>query len=187
MPDSGVWRQSVGWLTAVLVASWLARVLWALWNRTAMEDAERGLYRTQEPLGVLLALFVELLLTAVAVVTFNGWTFTLAGLGVLVPLIAVAVAQGRCRAPKGLQTATPEPSTSSAIVAGRALMALGFLSMVIVGVPVVLPRRGAERATLCGAALRYRLELGRGRHFPARRRRHVSRHHQEHTKNLQRT
>ena len=135
IPDAGVWRRSVGWLSAVLVASWLARVLWALWDHGAMDDAERGLYRTQEPVGVLLVLFVELLLTAVAAVTFSGWTFALAGLGVLIPLIAVAIAQGRSRPPKVLQTATPEPSTSSAIVAWRALVDLGFVGIVIVGVP----------------------------------------------------
>jgi hypothetical protein len=135
VPESWVWRRSVGWLTAVLIASWLARVLWGLWNRAAMEDAERGRYRTQEPLGVLLVLFLELWMTGVAVATFNGWAFAVAGLGVLAVLIAVAVAHGRHPAPKGIEMATSEPSTSSAIVAGRALLALGFLLVEVVAVP----------------------------------------------------
>jgi fumarate reductase subunit D len=137
-PDAVVWRRSVGWLAAVLAASWVARTWWALWNNAAMEDAERGVYRVREPLGVLLALFLQLFLSAIAVFSFSGWAFTAAGCGVLAVLIGVAVAQGRHPAPEGAEQTEREARSSSAILVWHALKNLVLAGVMIVGVPMVL-------------------------------------------------
>jgi hypothetical protein len=135
-PDAAVWRRSVGWLAAVLAASWVTRALWALWNNAAMEDAERGVYRVREPLGVLLALFVQLFLAAIALSSFSGWTFGAAGCGVLAVLISVAIAQGRHPAPEGAEPTEREAQPSSAILVWHALKNLVLAGVTIVGVPM---------------------------------------------------
>jgi hypothetical protein len=135
-PDAAVWRRSVGWLAAVLAASWAARALWVLWNNAAMADAERGVYRVREPLGVLLAFFLQLFLAAIAVSSFSGWAFGAAGCGVLAVLIGVTIAQGRHPAPQGGEWTEREAGPSSAILVWRALKNLVLAAVVIVGVPM---------------------------------------------------
>ena len=135
-PDAAVWRRSVGWLAAVLAASWAARALWVLWNNAAMADAERGVYRVREPLGVLLAFFLQLFLAAIAVSSFSGWAFGAAGCGVLAVLIGVTIAQGRHPAPQGGEWTEREAGPSSAILVWRALKNLVLAAVVIVGIPM---------------------------------------------------
>lgn len=135
-PDTAVWRRSVGWLAVVLAASWVTRAMWALWNDAAMEDAERGVYRVREPLGVLLALFVQLFLAAIAALSFGGWAFGAAGGGVLAVVIGVAIAQGRHRAPEGATPAEGEARSSSALLVWHALKGLVLAGVTIVGVPM---------------------------------------------------
>ena len=137
-PDVAVWRRSVGWLAAVLAASWVGRALWALWNDAAMEDAERGAHRVRQPLGVLLALLVQLFVAASAVLAWGGVAFSVAGGGVLALVIGVAIAQGRHPAPKGVEPATPDASPSSAILVWHALKNLVLAGVLLVGVPMAL-------------------------------------------------
>jgi hypothetical protein len=137
-PDAAVWRRSVGWLAAILAARWGARALWALWNSAAMEDAERGVYRVREPLGVLLALFLQLFLAAIAVVSFSGWAFTAASCGVLAVVVGVAIAQGRHPAPEGTEATEREVRASSAILVWHALKNLVLAGILLVGVPMAL-------------------------------------------------
>ena len=133
-PDAAVWRRSAGWLAAVLVAGWVARGSWALWNSAAMEDADRGVYRAREPLGVLLALFIQLLLAAIAVWSFGGWAFGAAGGGALAVLIGITIAQRRHPAPEGAPPAEREARSSSAILVGHALKNLVLAGVMIGGV-----------------------------------------------------
>jgi hypothetical protein len=137
-PDAAVWRRSVGWLAAILAVSWGARALWALWNSAAMEDAERGVYRVREPLGVLLALFLQLFLAAIAVASFSGRAFTAAGCGVLAVVVGVAIAQGRHPAPEGTGATEREARSSSAILVWHALKNLVLAGVLMVGVPMAL-------------------------------------------------
>jgi hypothetical protein len=134
-PGAAIWSRSLGWLAAVFASSWLTRMLWILWNRLAMEDAQRGDCRVRRPLGVLLALFVQVLLTAVAVMPFE-YAFSVAAVGVLVLLIGVVGAQARHPMPRGPRSAARDEPSSSAVTVLRALMNLVGVGATIAAVPI---------------------------------------------------
>lgn len=124
-PDVAVWQMSVGWLAAVLALGAIARGLWTSWNKIAMDDARRADYRVRPPYAVLLAVFVELVLTGIAVWSLDG-AFIVALTGMLFILIPVVLAQARVAPPRVPHTTAP-PATPSSILVLTALKELFFL------------------------------------------------------------
>jgi hypothetical protein len=138
-PEAIIWRQSVGWLVMLLAASWLTVALWTAWNGAAMADAQRGIYRVRRPLGVLLALFFQLLLTGIAVFTYDGPAWAIAcGRPGRCPSGGRGDRAGPpCRAGWGWSD-QPDEATASAVLAARALWNLLSAGVVALGVPLAL-------------------------------------------------
>ena len=104
-----------------------------------MEDAQRGIYRIREPLSVLVSLFLQLLVSTIAVLRYP-YAFATAAVGTLLVLIAVVVAQGRHPVPKELQSNTPEEPSSSPETVLRAITTLFAVGLTIFVVPAAMFR-----------------------------------------------
>jgi hypothetical protein len=136
-PNTAVLSHTVGWMAAVLAINWLVRILWAVWNNKAMEDATRGVYAIRAPVGLLLALLVQLFLALVAAQDLST-AFAIAAGAVLCLLIGVTLAQRRHSLPTGLQLATANEASSSATLVFRALLQIAGTGVLIIGVPGAL-------------------------------------------------
>jgi hypothetical protein len=129
VPAVQVWRQSVGWLVAILTARWITRAAWNAWNARAMKNGPR------DPVGLLLAFWAQSWLAAYLIsptVGASGWGSGLSFVAMFVMGIATVqrpakpVANPLVASP---QVASPqqeaEPRVSLPERAGRAIWNLG--------------------------------------------------------------